>query len=113
MMSYKTLFKLVVVSALILAFAACEAKMETPTTTTTTYPLLSEVAPPPTMYEDKPINEHPRDTTWRAGYWSYNGGSFSWVPGEYVAKPSGTAVWAPGRWARHQYGWGFVPGHWQ
>ena len=32
------------------------------------------------------------------GHWMWNGASWAWAPGQYVARPAPTAVWSPGHW---------------
>lgn len=87
--------------------------MEAPSPTGQSYLQLAPMAPPPVMFEEPPENYKPRSQTWRPGYWDYNGSNFHWVSGEFIARPSPTAVWSPDHWAEHTYGWGFVPGYWQ
>src|ERR1700722_19632420 len=77
------------------------------------YPQLASIEPPAPQSEDVPILEEPQTTLWKPGYWSYNGSSFEWVPGEIIARPAPTAVWFSSYWARREYGWAFVPGYWQ
>jgi hypothetical protein len=51
---------------------------------------------------------------WRSGYWQPSeDGTFEWIPGEMIERPSPTAVWNPARWVKHSYGWSFQDGHWQ
>jgi len=102
------------------ALAACTVYNPTSDSTSSSstvsysrYAELSPIAPPTPKYESKPMMQHPQIETWKAGYWSYDSGSFSWVPGEIVARPSPTAVWSPPYWIRHNYGWALVRGYWQ
>ncbi|MDX2029003.1 MAG: hypothetical protein SFW62_10290 [Alphaproteobacteria bacterium] len=83
------------------------------TATPSSYIQLAPTAPPAPLAEEVPVLNSPQTTRWRPGYWSYDGTNFSWVSGEVIARPSPTAVWAPDRWFRHTYGWGFVPGRWE
>ena len=75
--------------------------------------LLAPTAPPAPLAEEAVKPMHPRTEIWRAGYWTYNGHSFDWTPGELVQRPSPTAIWIADHWIQHSYGWAFVAGYWQ
>jgi hypothetical protein len=77
------------------------------------YLQLAPIAPPPPMFEQPEISSNPRAAVWRPGYWDYDGGNYHWVSGEWIARPSPTAIWSPDHWMQHTYGWGFIPGYWQ
>jgi len=103
---------LLALSALILA--GCETTSDAPQISTTDYPRLSFVAPPPPVPEDVPEASNPRKEVWRDGYWKYEGnGHFTWIHGELMPRPAPWAVWKPDQWVQHEYGWGFEPGVWQ
>lgn len=69
--------------------------------------------PPPPFAEIPPAIEDLQHKTWRPGYWSYEDGQFTWVPGTIIDKPAFTAVWMADHWEWREYGWAFVPGYWQ
>lgn len=75
--------------------------------------VIAPQAPPAPIAEYAPWPSRTPEQIWRPGYWIYNGASFEWIPGAVVARPSPTAVWAPDHWAKHEYGWAFISGHWQ
>ena len=106
------------ISLLSLALAGCDisnfsaSTNDTAVEATPSYERLSPVAPPATKYEIPQQADNPRKEIWRPGYWSYNGGSFDWVSGTLIARPSPTAVWSPDQWLQHDYGWAFVAGYW-
>jgi hypothetical protein len=77
------------------------------------YVRLSPTAPPEAPVEVPPPLDDLQHKTWRPGYWSYDNGQFTWVPGEVIAKPAFTAVWVFDHWEKREYGWAFVPGYWQ
>lgn len=77
------------------------------------YYRLAPNPPPLPVIELVPQNDKPQERAWRPGYWRYDGREFTWVSGSFLAKPIPTAVWSPDRWDRRQYGWAYVPGHWQ
>jgi hypothetical protein len=77
------------------------------------YPGLAPIAPPKPMYEQPPVLQNPTTTVWRTGYWSWNGSSYAWVPGEVIPRPAPTAMWYADHWIWHTYGWAFVPGYWE
>jgi hypothetical protein len=68
-------------------------------------------APPPPRVETVP--PPPSATVaWRAGYWSWSGTTYVWVPGAYVARPEAQLAWVPGQWIQQSNGWVWVEGHW-
>jgi hypothetical protein len=69
-------------------------------------------APPPIQNEQVPPLPGPA-YVWQPGYWQWNGYQYQWVPGRYVARPYGNAVWIPDHWVQSSNGWVFVPGNWQ
>ena len=50
---------------------------------------------------------------WTRGYWNWNGVSYVWVPGRYVAAPFPDAVWIGGRWVARGHAWTWVDEHWR
>jgi hypothetical protein len=103
--------------ALMVSLSACEGVNSygnaSGTTETRNYVRLAPAPPPPSQPEDKPIIDMPQMAIWRPGHWVYDGANFNWVPGVIMNRPSPTAAWSPDRWVRHEFGWGFEPGHWQ
>lgn len=76
----------------------------------------SSMAPmaPPAPREEMPLaSNNPQAEIWRPGYWDYENGVYSWVPGYLMPRPDPTAVWSPDHWVLHNYGWAFVAGSWQ
>ncbi len=76
------------------------------------YIRLAPSAPPHNPVEMRPAATSPQQQVWRAGYWDYDGSSFSWVPGSYMARPTPNAAWMPDRWEKRKFGWAFIPGYW-
>jgi hypothetical protein len=72
------------------------------------------IGPPARVVETRPEPpvEH-RDWAWRNGYHRWDGNSYVWVPGEYVAPPHPHAVWVDGRWEHRHGGWVWVEGRWR
>ncbi len=71
-----------------------------------------EREPPPVRYERLP--ESPtRDHHWVAGRWGWDGRTYVWVPGYYLARPRPGVAWTNGHWERHERGWYWVDGHWR
>jgi len=102
--------------ALGLALAACtdmETNPDNNASVTTLAPNLVSQAPPEAPYEAVPPLDNPQTQIWRPGHWDNNGSGFTWIAGEVMVRPSPTAVWSPDIWVRHEYGWGFVCGHWE
>jgi hypothetical protein len=115
-----TIFHRPALTALLLAgftLTACEsANMSTMTAAPQepTFVMMAPTAPPLQQYEPKPWPPtDPWLVAWRPGFWDWNGKDFSWVPGQYIPKPSASAVWRPDVWEKKKYGWVFVPGYWQ
>ena len=74
--------------------------------------VIAPSAPPPQV---ETIPPPPAQTmSWRAGHWMWNGASWAWAPGQYVARPAPTAVWSPGHWEPQPTGgYVWVDGSWQ
>ncbi len=71
-----------------------------------------EREPPPARFERIPPPPGP-EHVWVAGYWSWDGRAYLWVPGAYQVRPRRGAVWVDGRWARRERGWIWVEGRWR
>ena len=95
-----------------LLLGAC-ASNNTETTATYSFIKLSPTAPPELPYQPKIVAADPEREIWRPGYWAYNGLTFYWVEGSFIARPDPTAAWSPERWEKRNYGWAFVGGYWQ
>lgn len=68
--------------------------------------------PPPPRFERAPPAPAV-DMVWVAGYWSWDGRAYLWVPGAYRNRPHRGAAWVDGRWDRHDRGWYWREGHWR
>jgi hypothetical protein len=78
--------------------------------------VIAPSAPPPPQVETMPPPPMPEAQTmsWRPGHWMWNGASWAWAPGQYVARPAPTAVWSPGHWEPQPTGgYMWVDGSWQ
>lgn len=49
---------------------------------------------------------------WTPGYWNWNGSSYYWVPGAWVAPPSMGMYWTPGYWGWNNGGYQWSQGYW-
>lgn len=49
---------------------------------------------------------------WRPGHYDWNGSSYAWIPGEWVARAGHGALWQDGYWRRSGGTSVWVPGHW-
>ena len=78
--------------------------------------VIAPSAPPPPQVETippPPVAET-QTMSWRPGHWMWNGASWAWAPGQYVARPAPTAVWSPGHWEPQPTGgYLWVDGRWQ
>jgi hypothetical protein len=66
------------------------------------------VAPPP-----PPPPPYAYGYVWRAGYYSWNGYAYGWVPGVWVRPPFAGAVWVGPRWAAGPRGHVWMRGYWR
>jgi hypothetical protein len=67
--------------------------------------------PPPLPDSDQP--DCPQDgDLWTPGFWVWNGGSFSWVPGVWVIPPNVDVFWTPGYWVFVRNVYVFHRGYW-
>lgn len=69
------------------------------------------VAPPPPRMEIVPAAPG-RQFVWDPGHWRWNGASYVWIAGHYVARPRTEAVWIAGHWTTRGGGWVWEEGHW-
>jgi hypothetical protein len=77
--------------------------------------VIAPTAPPPAQVEVIPAP--PATATqvlvWQPGHWSWNGAVWSWIPGQYTARPQAGSVWVPGQWIQQDNGeYAWIPGHW-
>jgi hypothetical protein len=70
------------------------------------------VGPPAPMYE-RPGPPPQRGFVWIAGYQSWNGAGYVWVPGHWDRPPYPHAHWVAHRWVHHHGGWEMQEGHWK
>jgi hypothetical protein len=71
--------------------------------------MTSDVAPPPPRVE----RFLPHDGyVWAPGYWEWNGRSYHWVSGTYLAERRGVN-WVADRWEPVGGHWQRVAGHWE
>jgi hypothetical protein len=50
---------------------------------------------------------------WVAGFHTWNGRSYAWVPGRWERIPPGRRSWVAGHWAHERRGYYWVDGHWR
>src|SRR5262249_2291356 len=68
--------------------------------------------PPPPVVESVTVSPGPA-FVWLAGYHTWNGSAYVWVPGHWERRPEGRREWVPGHWGHDRHGWYWVPGHWR
>ena len=66
---------------------------------------------PPPQTEVIPVAPNER-VVWQPGHWRWNGTTYVWIAGRYIAKPVHAAHWIEGHWAMRGGGWVWVGGHW-
>ena len=74
-------------------------------------PTIVEIAPPPLRAETVVARPEP-GVVWARGYWDWDGNSWAWIPGRWVAAPVARATWVSARYTRVSSGWEYVPAHW-
>ena len=106
------------------ALAGCVVQEPAPPVTTTTVTrevtttgpvtrgVLVTQAPPAVRIETQTVSPGP-NYVWTRGYWRWNGATYDWAPGSWVARPRATAVWVDGHWLRRGSRWVWVAGQWQ
>ncbi|HEV2176977.1 MAG TPA: hypothetical protein VGW33_07220 [Terriglobia bacterium] len=68
--------------------------------------------PPPAVVERVGVAPGP-GFVWIAGYQSWNGSAYVWVPGRWERRPPRRHGWVPGHWVHTGRGWYWVRGHWR
>ncbi len=72
----------------------------------------ASVPPPPARYETYGYAPGP-GYVWVGGYYTYRGGGYAWVPGEWRRPPRGHSAWVEGRWESHDGRYRYRQGHWR
>lgn len=93
--------------------AGCSSAVEPQPAAPSSFIRLVPTPPPQVELEPIPTNPDPLRLIWRPGYWKHDGSAYAWVAGTFIEKPSLTAAWSADRWERREFGYAFVPGHWQ
>ena len=70
------------------------------------------IGPPAPVVERRIARPGP-DHVWIAGYHSWNGSAYVWVPGRWELPPRPHARWVAHRWVHRHDGWVIVEGHWR
>ncbi|HEY6431600.1 MAG TPA: hypothetical protein VIZ17_06415 [Acetobacteraceae bacterium] len=93
----------------VFAAAGALAALSGPATAQTV--VIAPTAPPPPQVETIPPPPAPVDV-WTPGHWAWNGTTWAWAPGQYIARPAPQATWVPGHWEAGSSGYVWVDGHW-
>jgi hypothetical protein len=75
-----------------------------------TFVSVAPFAPPPRV-ETPPLPPSPL-AVWQPGHWSWSGGQYVGIAGQYVQRPTPTANWVPGYWQQGPNGWIWTEGRW-
>ncbi len=70
------------------------------------------VRPPAARVEVRVARPGPNHV-WVGGHWRWNGRSYAWTSGRWVARPHAGAAWVPGHWTSRHGGWIWIEGHWR
>jgi len=68
--------------------------------------------PPPAPQEMQPPQPAP-NAVWIAGYWTYDGRAFTWVPGRWEIPPPGARAYVAAHNEMRNGQTVYVPGYWQ
>jgi len=68
--------------------------------------------PPPDVVEVRGAAPGP-GFVWIAGYQSWNGSAYVWIPGRWERPPRGRGRWQRGHWVHRRGGWVWVEGRWR
>jgi len=77
--------------------------------------IVVRIGPPPPRPVERippPPPEHP-GWAWHAGYHTWDGHGYVWVPGRYEEAPYPHAHWVDGHWDHRGGGYVWVEGHWR
>jgi hypothetical protein len=74
--------------------------------------VIVRVRPPAAVVETHPARPGPR-FVWIAGYHSWNGSAYAWVPGRWERPPRPGARWVAHKWVRRNGGWVLQEGRWR
>jgi WXXGXW repeat (2 copies) len=70
-------------------------------------------APPPALIAEAPGPAPGPGLVWIAGYHSWNGSAYVWVPGRWEHPPAGRHAWVRGQWIHGGRGWYWREGRWR
>ena len=73
--------------------------------------LAIELEPPAPRAEEVPAPPH-EDAVWVAGYWSWTGVRYVWLPGRHVRRPGSGLYWYPGGYVLRDGRYVYVVGRW-
>ena len=51
---------------------------------------------------------------WEPGHWDWNGRSYDWIPGQWIARGNRSTTFMPGFWMKNPNtgAWTWQPAHW-
>ena len=70
------------------------------------------IGPPAPIAETRVVAPGPHHV-WVAGYHSWSGRAYVWVPGRWALPPDRHRNWVAGHWVHSRHGWYWVEGHWR
>jgi hypothetical protein len=71
-----------------------------------------KIGPPAPIVETRVAAPGP-GYIWVAGYHTWDGGRYVWVPGRWSRPPRAHVAWHPGHWAHEHRGYYWVEGRWR
>lgn len=70
--------------------------------------------PPPPPAPTEMVTQSPAaNAVWIPGYWSFDGGSYSWAAGHWEIPPPNTHTYVAAHWENQGTGYFFVPAYWR
>lgn len=74
--------------------------------------ILVEQEPPADVVEEMGTSPG-YNYVWVKGHWQWDGSQWVRIHGQWVLKPSDSALWVPGYWTKHHDHWRWTEGYWR
>ena len=78
-----------------------------------TYRVVQQVPQPPPPPHETMTPSPAANAVWIPGYWSFDGGAYSWMAGHWEIPPPNTHTYVAAHWENQGSGYFFVPSYWR